>query len=374
MIKIDPEFQALIPPLAAEERQQLEANILADGCRDPLVVWNGVLIDGHNRYEICTKHSIDFETVEKEFADRSEAVEWIIRNQFGRRNLTAYVRTQLALRLKETIAKRAKANQQESVGRGKKGRQKSDNLIAPIDTKKEVAKIASVSHDTVAKVMVIEQKAAPEVKQKLSTGEVSINQAYQEIKKEEKKAKREADIQSQKEAIEAGSIESTDGFFDVIAMDPPWNYGREYDPDGSRVANPYPEMTQSQLLELRPPFADDCVLFLWTTHAFIFDAKELLDSWGFTYKACLVWDKEKIGMGAWLRMQCEFCLVGIKGKPYWNNTTYRDVIREPRREHSRKPDAFYKLVEDVTAGRRLEFFSRERREGWEVFGNDTEKF
>jgi N6-adenosine-specific RNA methylase IME4 len=415
MIQIDPEFQALIPPLAPEERQQLEANILADGCRDPLVIWNvpapkqgthkcygdeqakcnlepgfevwhcthcdhnpatieTLLIDGHNRYEICTKNGIGFETVERDFADRSEAIEWIIRNQFGRRNLTAYVRTQLALRLKETIAKRAKANQVAGGGGGKAGCQKSGKVVDAIDTKKEVAKIASVSHDTVAKVMVIEQKAAPEVKQKLSTGEVSINQAYQEIKKEEKKTKREADIQSQREAIEAGSIESTDGFFDVIAMDPPWNYGREYDPDGSRVANPYPEMTQTQLLELRPPFADDCVLFLWTTHAFMFDAKELLDSWGFTYKACLVWDKEKIGMGAWLRMQCEFCLVGIKGKPYWNNTTYRDVIREPRREHSRKPDAFYKLVEDVTAGRRLEFFSRERREGWEVFGNDTEKF
>jgi 16S rRNA G966 N2-methylase RsmD len=184
MIKIDPEFQALIPPLAWEERQQLEANILADGCRDPLVVWNGVLVDGHNRYEICTKHGIDFETVEKEFADRSEAVEWIIRNQFGRRNLSAYVRTQLALRLEETIAKRAKSNQ----GTRNDICQKSDKS-APIDTKKEVAKIASVSHDTVAKVKVIEQKAAPEVKQKLSTGEVSINQAYQEIRKEEKKAK-----------------------------------------------------------------------------------------------------------------------------------------------------------------------------------------
>jgi 16S rRNA G966 N2-methylase RsmD len=189
MIKIDPEFQALIPPLAPEERQQLEANILADGCRDPLVVWNGVLIDGHNRYEICTKHGIGFETVEKEFADRSEAIEWIIRNQFGRRNLTAYVRTQLALRLEETIAKRAKANQVESGREFGKGCQKSDKPINPIDTKKEVAKIASVSHDTVAKVKVIEQKAAPEVKQKLSTGEVSINQAYQEIRKEEKKAK-----------------------------------------------------------------------------------------------------------------------------------------------------------------------------------------
>jgi N6-adenosine-specific RNA methylase IME4 len=79
-------------------------------------------------------------------------------------------------------------------------------------------------------------------------------------------------------------------------------------------------------------------------------------------------------MGAWLRMQCEFVLVGIKGKPTWSNTTWRDIIREPRREHSRKPDAFYDMVADITVGRRLEYFSRERREGWEVLGNDVEKF
>lgn len=79
-------------------------------------------------------------------------------------------------------------------------------------------------------------------------------------------------------------------------------------------------------------------------------------------------------MGAWFRMQCEFCLVGIVGKPFWSNTRYPEIIEEPRREHSRKPDAFFDLVSEITAGRKLEYFSREAREGWEVFGNDTNKF
>ena len=99
-----------------------------------------------------------------------------------------------------------------------------------------------------------------------------------------------------------------------------------------------------------------------------------MDKWGFEYKANLVWDKEKIGMGAWLRMQCEFCLVGIKGKPIWNNTKWRDIIREPRREHSRKPEIFYTMIEEITVGRKLNFFSREEKEGWTSYGNDTEKF
>jgi N6-adenosine-specific RNA methylase IME4 len=366
MIQIDPEFQALIPPLAPEERQQLEANIIADGCRDPLVVWDGVLIDGHNRYEICTRNGVPYSKVDREFESRGAVKVWMIDNQKGRRNLTDGWKFELVRVRKSILLDKGKANKQ--------GRGKVLSIVDKTNTQQELATELGWSTGKVAMADKVWSVAEPEVLQEIKAGEKTINEAYQAIKKREKKTKREADIQAQREAIEAGSVKSTDGVFDVIAMDPPWNYGREYDPDGSRVANPYPEMTQSQLLELRPPFADDCVLFLWTTHAFMFDAKELLDSWGFTYKACLVWDKEKIGMGAWLRMQCEFCLVGIKGKPYWNNTTYRDVIREPRREHSRKPDAFYKLVEDVTAGRRLEFFSRERREGWEVFGNDTEKF
>ena len=133
-------------------------------------------------------------------------------------------------------------------------------------------------------------------------------------------------------------------------------------------------MTQDKLLAMKPPFADDAVLFLWTTHRFIWDAKVLLDAWGFEHKAVLVWDKQLIGLGRRLRLQCEFCLIGIRGKPVWENTTWRDIIREPRRQHSRKPDIFYRMVEQITVGRRLDYFSRGERQGWEAFGNDTTKF
>jgi hypothetical protein len=86
-IIIDPEFKALIPPLAPEELAQLEANILQDGCRDPLVTWQGIIVDGHNRHAICTKHDLPFKTVEMEFADRDAAMDWMDANQLGRRNL-----------------------------------------------------------------------------------------------------------------------------------------------------------------------------------------------------------------------------------------------------------------------------------------------
>ena len=89
-LRIDPEFEGKIPPLTAEEFQQLENNILADGVViNPIIVWDGVIVDGHNRYRIVSKHpEIRFSTCEKTFADRYEAIAWICKNQLGRRNLT----------------------------------------------------------------------------------------------------------------------------------------------------------------------------------------------------------------------------------------------------------------------------------------------
>jgi hypothetical protein len=93
-IVIDAEFAALIPPLSSEERQQLEDNIVEHGgARDPLVVWGSdgtlTLLDGHNRYEICTRLGLPFDVHEMRFSSRDEAEDWIDKNQLGRRNLTA---------------------------------------------------------------------------------------------------------------------------------------------------------------------------------------------------------------------------------------------------------------------------------------------
>ena len=89
-LRIAPEFEGKIPPLTAEEFQQLENNILADGVViNPIIVWDGIIVDGHNRYRIVNKHpEIHFSTCEKTFADRYEAIAWICKNQLGRRNLT----------------------------------------------------------------------------------------------------------------------------------------------------------------------------------------------------------------------------------------------------------------------------------------------
>ena len=209
---------------------------------------------------------------------------------------------------------------------------------------------------------------------------ITPNNVHKEIRKEEKKKQRIELINKQIEEIEAGELPELKGLFDVVSVDPPWNYEGEnknktsFDSVGRRVANPYPEMTTEEIKAIELPLMKDSIVFLWTTHKFLPDALEILKEWNLEYKGTLVWNKEKMGMGAWFRMQCEFCLVGIKGKPYWENTKHRDILNESRRQHSRKPDSFFTMVEEITMGRRLEYFSREKRNGWEVFGNDINKF
>lgn len=197
MLEIKEEFKKLIPPLTSEEFNQLEQNCLAEGIREAILTWNGFIIDGHNRYEIAQRWNLDFQTKSKHFKDEEEVKEWMILNQFGRRNLSNYQRSVLALQLEEVFREKAKEKQKLSEG---KGIQKSEDLKKPeVVTIKEVAKVANVSHDTIAKVKVIEEKAPEEVKAQLRTGEVSINQAYKEIKKEEKEfVKQEKKIEQEK--------------------------------------------------------------------------------------------------------------------------------------------------------------------------------
>ncbi len=157
-VRIDQEFKSLIPTISQDEYSQLEGNVLKDGCRDPLVLWQNILLDGHNRYEICTKYGLPFKTVEMSFEGRDEAKEWIILNQFGRRNLLLYDRGLLGIKLdalKKKIVARAKERQRGGQG----GVLLLPTLAeAKIDTRKEIAKIAGVSEGTISKVETIEQK------------------------------------------------------------------------------------------------------------------------------------------------------------------------------------------------------------------------
>lgn len=180
-LEIDAELQAWIDPLSPEEFALLEASILAEGCRDPLVVWGGYLLDGHNRYAICQKHGIAFQTFEKSgLRTKSDVKIWMIENQLGKRNATDFARTALALKLKPLLEQRARERQAHGqTAPGITLRPNSDE--ASFRTDDAVAKMAGVGRDTVRKVEKIIEKASAEVVAQVRAGELSINAAAKTV-------------------------------------------------------------------------------------------------------------------------------------------------------------------------------------------------
>lgn len=244
-ITVDPEFKALIPSLTDEEFAGLERSILEEGVREPIVTWQGVIVDGHNRYEIATAHGLDFDTVEYDFASRDDAMLWMIDNQCGRRNLAAIDR--ILLEQKRAAITREKARQRQSDAGGDRRsaeyRQKTasvqmDKSGERIDTRAEIAKKADVSKGTVARVEQI-QKNAPELIDEIRAGNQTIGGAYKKLRKEQQRAEREERKSFDAPAefpdgmcslyvsdIRDGLPEVPDCSIDAIITDPP--YPREY--------------------------------------------------------------------------------------------------------------------------------------------------
>lgn len=377
MITIDSEFQSLIPALSAEEYGQLEENILHDGIRDALIVWDGILLDGHNRYEIAQKYNLPYEVQEMNFDSRADAERWVILNQFGRRNLSAYDRSILALRLKPIIAAQAKERQEAGINQYSLC-QKSDKPA--IDTKKEIAKAAGVSHDTIAKVEKIETQAPPEIKAAVKSGEMSINQAYQATRREEKKAEVEKRIEEYAE-VQTGviDIKAPTKKYNIIYADPPWRY---WESGNKNQSAHYKTMTIDEICDLpiKDISAEDSVLFLWVTYPILAEAFRVIESWGFKYStAAFVWVKKNkaadspfFGCGAWTRANSELCLLATRGSVQRLDATISQIVESPIEEHSKKPEIVRELIERLVGKLpRVELFCRNPADGWDVWGNEA---
>lgn len=177
-LKINPIFRDLIPPLADDERTLLEESIVSTGCHTAIEIWDGVIVDGHNRYEICTINNIQFQTRELFFKDDEEAKIYIINNQLGRRNLTPAVRGDLAWQKAGMIEERARANQLRKPESVSAERQKQTE---PIHTAKELAKQTNIPERTLAKIKRIRDSGDEKVRDKMLRGDISISAADNEI-------------------------------------------------------------------------------------------------------------------------------------------------------------------------------------------------
>ena len=367
---IDEAFRALIPPLSCNESAQLEQDIAAFGCRDALVVWaeTGILLDGHHRAEICEHHDLPYKTVELSFPDADAAKEWVIRNQFGRRNLVPFVRAELALKLKALVAARSRQGQRTDL---------SQNSVKsePLDTQKVLAAAAGVSHDTIAKTEELLEDADAETLEQLREGAISVNKAHTDHRRKARAAKRAAKVAENVAAVASAPDPLAAGAkFTTLLLDPPWDWGDEGDVNQMGRARPdYATMPMADLKLLPIPdlSADDAHLYLWITNRSLPKGFDLLAAWGFRYVTMLTWPKPHFGMGNYFRGQTEHLLFGVRGSlPLLRKDAPTLLPSWPRgpNGHSSKPVESYGFIESCSPGPYLELFARSHRAGWTAWG------
>lgn len=165
------------------------------------------------------------------------------------------------------------------------------------------------------------------------------------------------------------------GQYHLIYADPPWRY-EHCKADNRKIENQYPTMELDAIceLEISKLAGPDCVLFLWATSPKLAEAMQVAEAWNFTYRTCMVWAKDKIGMGYYARQKHELLLVCTQGTPPVPAPGDRppSVIESPREEHSKKPDVFYGLIESMyPKAKKVELFCRKPRKGWKAWGNEV---
>ena len=379
MLQIKEEFKSLIFKLKDSEYKELEKSCLEYGIRDAIVTWQGFIIDGHNRYEIAQKHNLDYKTIEMQFDNDDLVMLWMIHNQKSRRNLNDYQKGLLSQKQKE-IEKRIGILAMSEAGGDKKS---PLSIIDKSDIKKDnerhntrnnISKELGWSTGKYAMFEVVEKRASIEQIEKLENNDATINQVYQEIKKEDKKEELEQIRLNIQKEVKKVDIEDIPETFDVIYADPPWRYDFA-ESSNRKIENHYTTMQTSDIAKMKVPSKENCVLFMWATAPKLLEALDVMKGWGFTYKTHAIWDKEKIGMGYWFRGQHELLMVGVKGKvsPPQASIRISSIIKEQRSKHSRKPDCVAEYIELAFYNKsKVELFCREPRNGWYSYGNEIE--
>ncbi|MCZ2079890.1 MAG: DNA modification methylase [Bryobacterales bacterium] len=191
-LQIDPEFQAIAPPLTPDELATLEASLLAEGCREPIDVWNGVIVDGHNRYALCRKHSIEFKVVERTFQSHDHAIVWIVQKQFGRRNITQAQRENMAIQHMKPALTRIGLEKKSAGGVEARSSDAGNNVsvestetllsgdkqAGPHVTDAVLAKASGTSESGIQRTNYIRKNAPETLLNKYLAGEVSRDRAY----------------------------------------------------------------------------------------------------------------------------------------------------------------------------------------------------
>jgi len=385
----------VFPLLEGPEFDALCKDIEEHGVREPIVLIQvgeeKQLLDGRNRIRGADRVGVSVETVMYEGDD---PLGYVLSANLHRRHLDESQRAMVGARIKVYLEAEAKKRQLA-------GLKKGDEAPVPAnfperekgDARDQAGAAVSVSGRSISKAEKVIAGGCDELQAAVNQKKLSVDVAEkiaqrpvkeqkQILKKIEQNPKQSAKSvlrQHDKDKIIAKIKKEPqpppEGPFRVIVADPPWPYEKRPDDGTQRGQTPYPSMSIDEickLAEMLDGFVGedgDCILWLWVTNAHLADgtAAGVLDAWGFNGKTVLTWKKPKMGTGDWLRGITEHCILAVRGKPVVdldNETTYMEA---KVREHSRKPEEFYKMVDKLCPGSKLEMFATEPRDGWQMW-------
>ncbi len=376
------ELANVFPLIEGDEFAGLVADIGKQGLLEAIVLLDGKILDGRNRYRACLEAGVEphFE----EF-DGEDPVAFVVSKNVARRHLDESQRAMAAARI-ATLQNgqrksaspigegRSQAEAAQILNVGKRSVERARDVLDQGEaTLVKAVEQGKVSVSAAADVATLPKQEQAEI---VAKGEKEILEAAKRIRQERAEAKREENV-----AKLASTPPPPAGKYRVIVIDPPWDMKRidcdvRIDRHGSGFD--YPTMSHEEIAAL--PVADfsdeSCHLFCWTTQKHLPPTLDIIERWGFKYVLVMVWHKpggfQPFGLPQY---NCEFVVYGRKGSAQFVDTKAFPVcFQAPRREHSRKPDEFYDVIRRVTAGPRIDVFSRENRDGFDVYGNEAGKF
>lgn len=390
----------LFPLIEGQALDSLAEDIREHGQQVPAVLHEGKILDGRNRVLACKRAGVEPRTVD--WKPHGSPTAWVLSVNLHRRHLNESQRSMVSARAKPLFEGEAKARQKAHGGTapGKKSLSANVREVKPAKASAQAAALTNVSTRSTEHATRVLRDGARETIAAVDSGRLAVSAAADLVKlpaakqreiierierrdgtearpglvralvKQEAKREVAAQINAEPAPMPAGP-------FRVMVSDPPWAYEKRAGDATHRGDLPYPPMTTAEICALpvgQLAHPDACILWLWTTNAFMRDAYRVLDAWGFQEKTILTWVKDRMGLGDWLRGQTEHCILAVRGKPTVTLTNETTVLHGPMREHSRKPDEFYALVERLCPGSKLEMFARAPRQGWVAWGAESEKF
>lgn len=376
---------ALFPMMPADRFDELRTSIAENGQRHPIVVHEGKIIDGRNRYRACVELGRDPITVDLRDATGEESPDpWLYawdcngqrrdipadqRYLIWKREVEGSDRFQAEIRARKAAANRARSESQSGVSKveAKERARTSCAATSPHSDvgREEKARASSTNRGAVERMDRLDRER-PDLAEKVVAGELKPTQALREMKR--------GQVADKVAAL-------PDGKHRVIYADPPWKYGDERNMAGydeSAAAGQYPTMSKDELcaLNVKSLAADDAVLFCWATFPLLPDALEVVKAWGFKYKTAIVWAKGRANLGNYHNASAELLVIATRGSCTPDATSRPDQVQAVKREgrHSEKPEQFRSLIDALYVhGPRIELFRRGAApEGWIVWGNEAD--